>query len=292
MLETSIYSTFVSYSVKAMCTKLFSFLSLFLIVMLFSGCSEYQKLINGDVISDKYKAAEAYYKEGDYRKANRLFEMVIPSYRGKPQAERLIFFFADSYYYTKDYYLAAYQFENFIKSYPKSNRIVQAYFMAAKSYYMKSPIHSLDQKDTHTAVEKLQIFINNYPNSEFTEEANALIIELQTKLEQKDFEISKQYYTIQDYKAAIQALDNFVGEFPGTKFREEALYYKFLASFEIASNSVAGLQEQRLLDLKKLHSTILKYYPETIFSEDLAQKLKRVDKLLATYQTEEEKLTK
>ena len=91
---------------------------------------------------------------------------------------------------------------------------------------------------------------------------------------------------------ALHLTVNFVGEFPGTKFREEALYYKFLASFEIASNSVAGLQEQRLLDLKKLHSTILKYYPETIFSEDLAQKLKRVDKLLATYQTEEEKLTK
>ena len=59
--------------------------------------------------------------------------MVIPAYRGKPQAERLIFFFADSYFYTNDYYLAAYQFENFIKSYPKSNRIAEAYFMAAKS---------------------------------------------------------------------------------------------------------------------------------------------------------------
>ena len=275
-----------------MSTKLFRFLSLFLIALFLGGCSEYQKLINGDVISDKYKAAEAYYKEGDYRRANRLFEMVIPAYRGKPQAERLIFFFADSYFYTKDYYLAAYQFENFIKSYPKSNRIAEAYFMAAKSYYMKSAIYSLDQEDTQTAVEKLQIFINNYPDSEFTEEANVLILELQTKLERKDFEISKQYYTIQDYKAAIQALDNFIGEFPGTKFREEALYYKFLASFEIASNSVASLQEQRLLELKKLHNTIIKYYPETIFSEDLTQKLKRVNKLLAVYQTDEEKLTK
>jgi hypothetical protein len=65
-----------------------------------------------------------------------------------------------------------------------------------------------------------------------------------------------------------------------------------LASFEIASNSVASLQEQRLLELKKLHNTILKYYPETIFSEDLTQKLKRVNKLLAVYQTDEEKLTK
>ena len=255
--------------------------------LVLGSCSEYQKLLNGDVVSDKYKAAEKYYKEGDYRKANRLFEIVIPSYRGKPQAERLIFFFADSYYHTRSYYLAAYQFENFIKSYPKSDRIAEAYFMAAKSYYMKSPRYSLDQEDSKTAIEKLQIFMNNYPDSEYAAEANTIILELQTKLEEKDFEISKQYYTIQDYKAAIHALDNFIGEFPGTKFREEALYYKFLASYEIATNSVARLQEERLLNLQKLYQSILQNYPETIFSEDLSQKMNRVTKLLEPYQTEE-----
>lgn len=257
-----------------------------------SGCSEYQKLLNAEGISEKYKAAESYYKAGEYRKANRLFEMVIPSYRGKPQAERLIFFFANSYFQTKSYYLAAYQFENFIKSYPKSNRIAEAHFMAAKSYYMKSPIHSLDQKDTQTAVEKLQIFLNNYPSSEFAQEANALILEMQTKLEQKDFEISKQYYTIQDYKAAIQSLDIFLGEHPGTKFREEAFYYKFLAAYEIATNSVARLQRQRLEDLTTLYQTITKYYPESIFMDALNTKMERVNELLASYQSQQNNTSK
>ena len=72
------------------------------------GCSDYQKLLNSDSISDKYKAAEDYYKKGDYRKANRLFEMIITAYRGKPQSERLIFFIAESYFQTNEYYLAAY----------------------------------------------------------------------------------------------------------------------------------------------------------------------------------------
>lgn len=261
-------------------------------LLFFGSCSEYQKILNGDSVADKYKAAETFYNQGEYRKANRLFEMVIPSYRGKPQAERLIFFFADTYFHTKSYYLAAYQFENFIKSYPKSNRIAEAHFMAAKSYYMKSPIFSLDQKDTRTAVEKLQIFINNYPSSEFSDEANVLIRELQTKLEKKDFEISKQYYTIQDYKAAIRALDIFIGEHPGTKFREEAFFYKFLASYEIATNSVASLQKERLEALKKLHETILQYYPETIFYEELTQKMDRVNKLLGGDTNESETLTK
>ena len=70
----------------------------------------------------------------------------------------------------------------------------------------------------------MQIFIDNYPNSEFLDEANSYVQELQTKLEKKDFEISKQYYTIRDYKAAIKSLDNFIGSYPGTPYREDALF--------------------------------------------------------------------
>ena len=93
---------------------------------------------------------------------------------------------------------------------------------------MLSPTYSLDQENTNEAMEKLQIFIDNYPKSNYLSEANSYIKELQVKLEKKDFEVSKQYYTIRDYKAAISSLDNFISNFPGTPFRENALYYKFL----------------------------------------------------------------
>ena len=77
-------------------------------------------------------------------------------------------------------------FENFIKSYPNSQRIVDAYFMEGKSYFMLSPAYSLDQDDTNTAIEKLQVFVNRYPNSEYVSEAIELIEQLQNKIEKKD----------------------------------------------------------------------------------------------------------
>jgi outer membrane protein assembly factor BamD len=208
---------------------------------------------------------------------------LVPAYRGKPQAERLVFFFADSYFNTKNYHLAAYQFENFIKSYPKSQKIEEVSFLAAKSYYMISPNYSLDQADTFTGLEKLQIFINNYPDSEYLEESNKLISELQNKIEKKEFEIAKQYYTIYDYKAAITSLDNFIGEFVGTKFREEALFYKFLSSYEIAINSVNSKKTERLNELTQLYGAILRYYPETLFEKDLSKKMKAIEKEINTF---------
>ena len=256
------------------------------------SCSDYQKLLNSDDTPTKYKEAEVYYKNGEYRKANRLLEQILPKYRGKPQAQRVIFFFADSYFQTKSYYLAAYQYENFVKTFPKSDRVQEATFKAAKSYYYQSPRFSLDQEDTYTAIEKLQVFLNLYPDSEFAEEANQMIGELQEKLEKKDFEIAKQYYTIRDYKAAIKANENFISTYPGTKFREEALYTKFISSYEIAVNSISNKKQERFKELVQQYNTIIRYYPESLFLEDLDRKMLKVNKDLESIQQATSKQTK
>ena len=257
---------------------------IFIIVFLSSillSCNEYQKLLNStDNDTDKYNAAEKYYNDGEFRRANALIEQLIPSYRGKPQGERLVFFFADSYFQIKLYYSAAIQFENFIKSYPNSQRIQEAYFMEAKSYYMLSPLYTLDQDDTYTGIDKLQVFINRFPNSEYVPEALELMDDLQNKLEEKDFEISKQYYTIRDYTSAIKALDNFVADNPGTIFREEALYYKWLSQYEIAINSIESRIVDRVTELERSLDNFLRNYPDTIFIEDLSKKINIAKQLL------------
>ena len=250
----------------------------FVLISVATSCNAYQKMLNNPDVTAKYKAAEAYYNTGEYRRANRLYEQILPSYRGKPQAQRVIFFFANSYLQTKDYYLAAYQFESFVKSFPQSDKLQEASFLAAKCYYTLSPRYSLDQTNTNDAIDKLQIFIDNYPNSEFLAEANTYVQELQTKLEKKDFEISKQYHTIRDYKAAINAFDNFIASYPGTPFREDALYYKFLSSYEIATNSIYYKKLERLKDLQGIYDNITRYYPETLFLEDLDKKMERAAK--------------
>mgnify|MGYP000366923649 FL=1 len=260
----------------------FLFVPVFFLSVFFS-CSDYQKLLNSDDASEKYKKAEVYYNSGEYRKANRLFEQIIPKYRGKPQSQRIIFFFAETYFQTKSYSLAAYQYENFVKSYPKSERVREAIFKAAKCFYLQSPSFSLDQNETYNAIEKLQVFINLYPDSEFTPEANQMISELQEKLEKKDFEIAKQYFTIRDYRAAVKANENFIAGFPGTKFREESMYIKFLSLYEIAINSIFSKKQKRLNELKQQYELILRYYPETLFLEDLNKKMERVNIELSNY---------
>nr|WP_228027903.1 outer membrane protein assembly factor BamD [Costertonia aggregata] len=257
------------------------FLSLASLVL--TSCSEYQKVLKNEDVKAKYEMAEKFYDEGDFKRANRLFEQIAPKYIGKPQGERVMFFFADSYFQKKDYYLAGYQFERFIKSYPKSDKAQQASFLGAKSSYMLSPRYSLDQTDTDKALSKLQTFINTYPNSEYLAEANIMAKELTTKKEKKALEIAKQFDKIGawDYQrliSAIAAFDNFVTDFPGSVYREDALYYKFEASTNLALNSTPNKKKERLQNAKAAYLNLKKYFPNTQFekkAEDLNEKLEK-----------------
>ena len=160
-------------------------------LLFLTSCNEFQKLLRNEDVKLKYEMAEKYYENEEWRRAATLFEQIQPQYRGKPQGERITFFYANSLLNKKNYVLAAFQFESFVKSYPISQKVEEAAFLGAYCYYKQSPRHSLDQEETRTAIEKLQNFINYYPYSEKLSEANDLVQELRIKLEYKQFEIAK-----------------------------------------------------------------------------------------------------
>lgn len=257
-------------------------------VIFLTSCNEYQKALKNEDFKVKYDIAENYYKEGDFKRANRLLQQIAPKYVGKPQGERVMFFLADSYFEIKDYNFAGYQFERFIKSYPKSDKADEAAFLGAKSYYHLSPRYSLDQTDTEKALIKLQGFINAYPDSEYQAEANAMARELTTKKEKKSFEIAKQYtklgrsYILEFNISAIAAVDNFISDHPGSIFREDALFLKIEASTNLALNSTELRKKERLDSAKEAYEALFRYYPESKYEKEAGNLLNKVNKELAS----------
>lgn len=257
--------------------------SLLLIIALFCSCNEYQKALKSEDVAVKFDVATKMYEAKKHNKAIRLFEQMASAYRGKPQAEKMFYMFAQSYFNTKQYYLAGYQFESFVSSYPKSEKVQEAAFLGAKSYSMLSPEFSLDQTDTAKAIEKLQTFIDTYPNSEYLVEANALMRKMNEKLEKKVFENAKGYNTISDFKSAIVALDNFVADYPGTPFKEEALFYKYDSAYQLGINSVPSKMEERLNVAKLAYATLIKFKADTKYKQKADEMLVRVEKDLQKF---------
>ena len=261
-----------------------SFLLLFSIV-LFSSCSEYQKVYKGTDGGLKYAMAESMYVQGNYKKALKLMEQVVPVYRGKPQAEKLMFMYANTYYNLEDYYLAGYQFERFAVSYPKSDSVELASYKSAVSYYELSPVYSLDQKDTYTGLEKLQGFIDTYPSSEFRIEANEKVKELTLKLEKKDIETAKQYSKISDFKSAIAAFDNFISDHPGSSYRKDAFYGRIKAEYNLAIRSVPRKVNGRLLIAKEYYNQFVKYFKDSDLMSDADEIMIEIEKRLSNTET-------
>ena len=183
-----------------------------------------------------------------------------------------MYMYAKSFYELEDYHLSGYQFERFENSYPKSEKAEEASFYSARSYYQLSPVYSKEQKETHQALEKLQIFLSKYPDSEYLPQVNEMVKELDYKLEKKAFEIAKQYnkiayYETSDYEAAIKSFETFLIDFPGSSFREDAMFYRLDSAFTLAINSVRIKKEARLNTAVAYYNSFIKFYPESEHAE-------------------------
>lgn len=240
-----------------------NFLVTLLILITVSSCSEYQKALKSEDTAVKFAKGTELYEAGKYNKANKLFAQIVPGYRGKPQAEKLMFMYSNSFYLMKDYYLSAYQFERFESAYPKSEKAEEALFLSAKSYYELSPVYSKEQKETREALEKLQLFINKFPESQYIVQVNDMVKELDYKLEKKAFEIAKQYNRISDYEASIKSFDNFILEFPGTSYREEAMFYRLDAAYKLSINSTERKKEARVNNAIAYYNAFKKSFPNS-----------------------------
>ncbi|CAM4002477.1 outer membrane protein assembly factor BamD [Flavobacterium branchiophilum NBRC 15030 = ATCC 35035] len=257
-------------------------LLLMLSIALFS-CSPYQKALKTEDIAVKYEEANKQYDNGKYNKAIRLFEQIAPSYRGKPQAEKMFYTYAQALYKTEQFHVSGYQFEKFVSSYPKSEKIEEAAYLGAKSFSKLSPVYSLDQVDTEKAIDKMQTFIDAYPTSSYLVEANEIVKTLREKIEVKAFENAKQYNTISDYKAALVAFDNFIADFPGTPLKEKALFLKLDSAFKLAINSVPSKMEERLNNSKIAYQNLMKFNSNTAFKDKADAMLEKINKELQQF---------
>ncbi len=225
--------------------------------LLITSCGEYSKALKSTDLNYKFEMAEKYYQEGEYFKALPLLEELIALYRGTDKGEKVYYYYAYCHYYTNDFYLASFYFKNFTKTYPGSKFSEECLFMSAYCYYKNSPVYSLDQTDTYNAIKQMQLFMNRYPTSERRDTCNVLIGELRGKLEMKSFEIAKQYYKTERYKAAKVAFENTLREFPGTKYREEITFLQLKSSYLLATNSISSKKEERLREtIKSYHKFV------------------------------------
>lgn len=233
--------------------------------LLWSGCSEYRDLLKKGSWEEQYEAALKYYEAKDYYRATVLLENVLPIIRGTQKAEEAQFYYAYAHYYERKYILSAHYFKEFYETYSRSEKAQESMFMHAYSLYLESPNPSLEQSSTKEAIDAMQRFINRYPYSDYKDRAEAILDELQEKLELKAFKNATQYFHLERHKAAIIALNNFQKDFPDSDYNEEASYWKLASQFALAEQSIVSKQKERYYTTIEYYQSFIDKYPESKF---------------------------
>jgi outer membrane protein assembly factor BamD len=248
-------------------------------ILLFSCKGSYQRLLKSSDYELKYKKAIEYYEKKDYSRALPLLEELVTVMRGTARAEKIHYYFAQTNYAIEDYLLASYHFKDFARTYPQSQWAEEATYLSAYCFYLTSPPYSLDQSNTISDIQEMQVFINLYPQSTHLQECNEIIDRLRLKLENKAFDISKLYYNTANYQAAIVAFLNFQKDFPDSKYREEAIYLQLKSSHLLAINSIETKMPARLKTTQDLCQKYLDTFPKGKYynaTESILQSSKRM----------------
>ena len=210
-----------------------------------SSCNDFNRMVKSTDNEMKYEVAMDYYERGDYNHALQLFDLLQASFRNTPKGENITYRTALCYYEQGDYEIASYYFKKFTQTYSFSRDAEKADFMSAYCNYLLSPDPSLDQANTQAAIKQLKSFTEKYPKSDSLARANQLITSLNDKLEEKDYNICRLYYKMENYSAAITSFENLLKHYPKTTHREEIMFDMAKTYYDYAENSVPEKQRER-----------------------------------------------
>lgn len=222
-----------------------TFCALMAILLAASCKSEFERLRVSNVPEEQLAKAFEYYDKKEYVRAKTLFEAVVGSYAGRPESEKLYFYYAYTNYYLNEFITSEYYFKRFSSTFTNSEFREESDYMAAYSLYRMSPIFRLDQSNTAKAIDAFQLFINTYPDSERAKEANKLIDEMRKKLETKEFEEGQLYYQLENYQSAQLSFQNLLRDYPETTRAEQVRFLLCKSAYLLAVNSVHTKQEER-----------------------------------------------
>jgi outer membrane protein assembly factor BamD len=253
---------------------------LLIILILISSCGDYEKLLKSTDYDLKKAKAKEFYDAGQYVKATELLTQILPRFRATEEAEELNWMNAQAYYGMKDYFMAGSYFKTFIDQFPFGKHTEEANYMAAMCDYKIAYRPELDQDNTKNAIEGFNIFINRFPNSPKVEEARRLAKELTENLFEKSYLNAKLYYNMNNYKAAVVALNNSLKEYAETKYREEMMFLKLNSLFMYAQLSTANKQKERYQATLDDYYSFMEEFPKSKFSRDVNGIFQKTNKYL------------
>lgn len=242
-------------------------LQITLLALLLSSCTGYNALLKSSDAEKKLAAGKNFYQEGQYNKAIELFTQCVPYFRGTSESEQITFLLGEANYKFKDFYSASDYYEAYAKSFPRGQYIREVRYKIGLCYYLDSPDVRLDQTATYNAVSALGEYIQLYPNADNVTKVYSMIAEMQDKLAEKGFLEAQLYYNLgtymgNNYQSCRVVSEDFLQEYPDSKFRDDLLWLVLASKNKEAELSVKDKKVARYSEVIDEYYRYSNAYPD------------------------------
>ncbi|MBC8192041.1 MAG: outer membrane protein assembly factor BamD [Candidatus Marinimicrobia bacterium] len=202
--------------IKRSTRNTFIVLGLLLIGFSFQQCASKKSDMDASNIADSYQRGLDYFEKNNYIKAEEVFTFIIYNDPGGAYADDAQFQLAETYFERDEYLLAISEYDRLIRRMKNSPFVEDAFWKKTEAYCELSPDYRLDRDMTDKALRSLYDFVDIYPTSKYSEEAQTRILEMREKLARKLLESAKLYDTLREYESAIYYYDNVINDYSDT----------------------------------------------------------------------------
>ena len=203
-------------------------LLIFLLFFCLSFCSKKNELAyepkNKANPFELYKVAFTAFEKGDYFYAEKKFTEAELNFELVEYSAKSAIMSSYALYGINFYERSLENLNRYLRKYPADDNVMYAHYLIAIIHYEQIADEKKDMKPLIDADNKIDYFINEYPNSDYAIDLGFKKNLIQNQLAAKELYIAKYYIKTQKWVPAIKRLKIIVDQYERTVFIEEALH--------------------------------------------------------------------
>ncbi len=226
--------------------KYFSTAAVIVFGVILMGCNSATREQIQDV-QFRFDRGQELFQNGKYYKAIDDFNYVVLNNPGGVNADDAQLYIADSHFEIGEYVVAASEYQRLMSRYPESPLVEQAQYKLGMCFVELSPHYQLQQDYTRKAINTLQNFIEEFPNSQYREQITDQIDELREKLAHKMYSNGHLYFVLRQYDSAIIYYDQILAGYYDTSWANISRFERAKSLMKMERVTEARTQLQDLL---------------------------------------------
>ena len=191
-----------------------------------SACAskEIGQLVEVQPADSLYNSGLADLNAGDMKGAQESFASLDSQHPYSTLARQGVLLTAYAAYKAGDYDSAITSARRFVTLHPGSPDAAYAQYLIGESYFRQIKDVTRDQATTQRALNEMRLVAENYPESEYANDARAKVQVAEDQIAGHEMQIGRYYLERRRYTGAINRFRSVVEDFQTTRHVEEALY--------------------------------------------------------------------